>query len=256
VTTSAISAPVALAARNISKHFGGVAALDGVTIEFPAGSVTAVMGDNGAGKTTLMKILSGVFGPDSGRIEVYGEARRFDAPTDARNAGIETVYQDLALADQRDVTANMFLGRERTVGFGPIRFLATSAMRREAAAALAELRVDLPSLRREVRTLSGGQRQAIAIARAIHQGGQILIMDEPMAALGLREAEGVQNLISDLSSRGITQILVSHNLDHSFAVADRIAVFRQGTVVATKATAETSPSEVLHLINGLTGGEG
>ena len=243
--------PPALAARRVSKHFGGVAALDDVTIEFPAGSVTAVMGDNGAGKSTLMKILSGVFGPDSGELEVGGQVRRFDRPTDARNAGIETVYQDLALAEQRDVAANLFLGREKTVGFGPVRFLATTAMRREAAAALAELRVDIPSLRREVRTLSGGQRQAIAIARAVHQGCQVLIMDEPMAALGLREAEGVQSLILDLAGRGITQILVSHNLDHSFAVADRVAVFRQGRLVATRLVRDTSPAEILHLISGL-----
>jgi len=252
MTTSATPATVALAARQVSKHFGGVGALDDVTIEFPLGSVTAVMGDNGAGKSTLMKILSGVFGPDSGHLEVNGEARRFDTPTDARSAGVETVYQDLALADQRDVAANLFLGREKTVGFGPFRFLATSAMRREAAEALAELRVKLPSLRSEVRTLSGGQRQAIAIARAVHQGCRALIMDEPMAALGLREAEGVQTLIRDLATRGITQILVSHNLDHSFAVADRIAVFRQGKLVAIKAAQETTPAEILHLINGLT----
>ena len=251
MTSSPPTAPAAMAARNVSKHFGGIAALDDVTIEFPASSVTAVMGDNGAGKSTLMKLLSGVFSPDAGHVEIGGQPVRFDSPHDARTAGIETVYQDLALADQRDVVANLFLGREKTTGFGPFRFLATGAMRREAAAALDELRVSIPSLRREVRTLSGGQRQAIAIARAVHQGCQVLIMDEPMAALGLREAEGVQTLVRDLASRGITQILVSHNLDHTFAVADRIAVFRQGRLVAERLAKDSTPSEVLHLINGL-----
>jgi fructose transport system ATP-binding protein len=244
---------VALAARSISKHFGGVAALDDVTIEFPEGSVTAVMGDNGAGKSTLMKILSGAIPPDTGQLELFGQRQHFAAPIDARDAGIETVYQDLALSDQRDVAANLFLGREKTRGFGPFRLLAIGEMRRETEDALAQLRVEIPSVRQEVRTLSGGQRQAIAIARAVHQGCRVLIMDEPMAALGLREAEQVQTLIRDLSMKGITQIIVSHNLDHTFAVADRVAVFRQGRVCADLQVSDTSPAEVLHLINGLPG---
>lgn len=242
---------LALRGIGLTKLFGGVAALDGVDVEFPTGSVTAVMGDNGAGKSTLMKILSGVHPADSGVLEVGGEPRVFRSPSEARDAGIETVHQDLALADHRDIAANLFLGRELSAGWGPFRTLAVRRMRAEALDSLNALGVDIPSITAEVRQLSGGQRQAIAIARAVHFGCSILIMDEPMAALGLREAQKVQDLIKDLASRGITQIIVSHNLDHTFAVADRIIVFRQGQVVGVCETATTNASEVLHLINGL-----
>jgi ABC-type sugar transport system ATPase subunit len=243
--------PISLAVRGVSKVFGGVAALAGVDVEFPRGSVTAIMGDNGAGKSTLMKILSGVYTPDTGTIERDGAPVVLRSPADARHAGIETVHQDLALSDHRDVAANLFLGRELATRVGPVRVLKVKAMRQDATTALADLGVDIPSVRTEVRLLSGGQRQAIAIARAVHFGCQVLIMDEPMAALGLREAQKVQDLISDLASRGITQIIVSHNLDHTFAVTDRVVVFRQGRVVGVRETAKTEPSEILHMINGL-----
>ena len=243
--------PISLAVRGVSKVFGGVAALAGVDVEFPRGSVTAIMGYNGAGKSTLMKILSGVYTPDTGTIERDGAPVVLRSPADARHAGIETVHQDLALSDHRDVAANLFLGRELATRVGPVRVLKVKAMRQDATTALADLGVDIPSVRPEVRLLSGGQRQAIAIARAVHFGCQVLIMDEPMAALGLREAQKVQDLISDLASRGITQIIVSHNLDHTFAVTDRVVVFRQGRVVGVRETAKTEPSEILHMINGL-----
>jgi len=241
----------ALRGTGLTKTFGGVSALAGVDVEFEAGSVTAIMGDNGAGKSTLMKILSGVHPADSGVLEVNGLTRMFRSPADARDAGIETVHQDLALADHRDIAANLFLGRELTTGWGPFRQLAARRMRTEALESLTSLGVDIPSISADVRQLSGGQRQAIAIARAVHFGCSVLIMDEPMAALGLREAQKVQDLIKDLSSRGITQIIVSHNLDHTFAVADRVIVFRQGRVEGVRSTAESSPAELLHLINGL-----
>ncbi len=249
--TTAPDTPISLAVRGVSKVFGGVAALAGVDVEFPRGSVTAIMGDNGAGKSTLMKILSGVYTPDTGTIERDGVPVVLRSPADARHAGIETVHQDLALADHRDVAANLFLGRELAARVGPLRVLKVKAMRHDATTALADLGVDIPSVRTEVRLLSGGQRQAIAIARAVHFGCQVLIMDEPMAALGLREAQKVQDMISDLASRGITQIIVSHNLDHTFAVTDRVVVFRQGRVVGVRETAKTEPSEILHMINGL-----
>lgn len=242
---------IALAVRGVSKAFGGVAALNGVDVDFPRGSVTAIMGDNGAGKTTLMKVLSGVHTADTGTMEIDGKPVQLRSPHDARLAGIETVHQDLSLADHRDVAANLFLGRELAHRVGPIRVLRVKAMRQDADIALKELSVDIPSVRTEVRLLSGGQRQAIAIARAVHFGCSVLIMDEPMAALGLREAQSVQDMITDLSSRGITQIIVSHNLDHTFAVTDRIVVFRQGRVVGVRKTAQTNPAEVLHMINGL-----
>lgn len=242
----------ALAVRGVSKVFGGVAALNGVDVDFPRGSVTAIMGDNGAGKSTLMKVLSGVYAPDTGVLELDGKPVTLRSPAEARASRIETVHQDLALADHRDVAANLFLGRELTAGFGPFRLLQTRKMRTDAAASLRDLGVDIPSVRTEVRLLSGGQRQAIAIARAVHFGCAVLIMDEPMAALGLREAQRVQDMIGDLSRRGITQIIVSHNLDHTFAITDRIVVFRQGRIVGVRNTAETTRAEVLHMINGLT----
>jgi len=245
------STEIALAVRGVSKVFGGIAALNGVDVEFPRGSVTAIMGDNGAGKSTLMKVLSGVYTADSGIMEINGKPVLLRSPHDARRAGIETVHQDLSLADHRDVAANLFLGRELAHRIGPVNVLRVKAMRHDADVALKELSVDIPSVRTEVRLLSGGQRQAIAIARAVHFGCSVLIMDEPMAALGLREAKSVQDMISDLSRRGITQIIVSHNLDHTFAVTDRIVVFRQGRVVGTRNTADTTPAEVLHMINGL-----
>ena len=251
MSTTATRHDIALRGTGLTKVFGGVAALNNVDVDFPAGSVTAVMGDNGAGKSTLMKILSGVHSADSGTLEIDGHAQVFRSPSDARDAGIETVHQDLSLADHRDIAANLFLGRELTTGWGLFRRLAIKRMRTEALESLTALGVDIPSVTAEVRHLSVGQRQAIAIARAVHFGCSILIMDEPMAALGLREAQKVQDLITDLASRGITQIIVSHNLDHTFAVADRIIVFRQGRVAAVHDTATTSPSDVLHTINGL-----
>ncbi|UYN83853.1 MAG: sugar ABC transporter ATP-binding protein [Microcella sp.] len=251
MSTTATQQMIALEGRGLTKVFGGVAALNNVDVQFPTGSVTAVMGDNGAGKSTLMKILSGVHPADSGILEVNGHAQVFRSPSDARDAGIETVHQDLSLADHRDIAANLFLGRELTTGWGPFRRLAIKRMREEALESLTALGVDIPSVAAEVRHLSGGQRQAIAIARAVHFGCSILIMDEPMAALGLREAQKVQNLITDLASRGITQIIVSHNLDHTFAVANRIIVFRQGRVAGVHDTSTASPSDVLHTINGL-----
>lgn len=251
MSTTATRQMIALEGRGLTKVFGGVAALNNVDVQFPTGSVTAVMGDNGAGKSTLMKILSGVHPADSGTLEVNGQAQVFRSPSDARDAGIETVHQDLSLADHRDIAANLFLGRELTSGWGPFTRLAIKRMREEALESLTALGVDIPSVTAEVRHLSGGQRQAIAIARAVHFGCSILIMDEPMAALGLREAQKVQNLIIDLASRGITQIIVSHNLDHTFAVANRIIVFRQGRVAGVHDTSTASPSDVLHTINGL-----
>ena len=216
----AVEAAPLLAARGIYKAYGGVHAVEDVTLEFPAGTVTALVGDNGAGKTSLIKILSGVMRPDGGHLEVDGVPVRFASPAAARAAGVETVYQDLALADHRDVVENLFMGREATHGWGPLRYLDKGRMRRDTTAAIEDLNVKLPSVSQQVRRLSGGQRQGIAIARAVHWGSRILIMDEPMAALGLQEAGRVQDLIGRLAERGLTQIVVSHNLEHVFTLAD------------------------------------
>jgi len=244
--------PPLLGARGITKSFGGVHAVQDVSIDFPAGTVTALVGDNGAGKTTLIKILSGVLQPDEGGLEIDGVPMRFHDPAAARAAGIETVYQDLALADHRDVTENLFMGRELTHGWGPLRYIDTGRMRRESEAALASLNVKIPSVRQQVRRLSGGQRQGIAIGRAVHWGSRILIMDEPMAALGLQEAARVQDLIGNLAARGLTQIIVSHNLDHVFTLSTRIAVMRLGRLAGVRETERTDHEEIVRLIAGLS----
>lgn len=240
-----------LAARGVWKSYGGVHAVSDVSLGFPAGSVTALVGDNGAGKSTLIKMLSGVVLPDRGHLEVDGQSVRFDSPAMARGHGLETVYQDLALADHRDVAENLFMGRELTRHLGPLRWLDGRTMRDQTSEALASLNVRLPSIRQQVRRLSGGQRQAIAIARAVHWGSRILIMDEPMAALGLQEAGRVQELVQTLAQRGLTQIIVSHNLDHVFTLSTRIAVMRLGRLAGIRETARTDHEEIVRLIAGL-----
>jgi ABC-type sugar transport system ATPase subunit len=249
------SAPPVLAGRGIWKAYGGVHAVTDVTIEFPTGTVTALVGDNGAGKTTLIKMLSGVLHPDRGTIEVDGRPIRFASPAAAHGVGIETVHQDLSLADHRDVAENLFMGRELTRKVGPFGILAVGRMRAQTAKALDDLDVKVPSVRQQVRKLSGGQRQAIAIGRAVHWGSRVLIMDEPLAALGLHESARVQELIERLSGRGLTQIVVSHNLDHVFRLASRIAVMRQGRLVGVVDAAETSHEGILRLIAGLGPGD-
>jgi ABC-type sugar transport system ATPase subunit len=244
-------APPLLAGRGIIKSYGGVQAVAGVTLEFPAGTVTAVVGDNGAGKTTLIKILAGALQPDDGQLEIDGRPVRFTTPAQARAAGIETVYQDLALADHRDVTENLFMGRELTRGWGPLRITDIAEMRRHTTKALGDLNVKIPSVRQQVRRLSGGQRQGVAIGRAVHWGSRVLIMDEPMAALGLQEAGRVQELVLRLSERGLTQIIVSHNLDHVFTLSTRIAVMRLGRLVGVRLTAETDHEEIVRMVAGL-----
>jgi len=244
---------VAFAGRDLRKHYGGVTAVQDVTIEFPAGSVTAIVGDNGAGKSTLVKMLCGAIRPDGGHLEIDGANVEFATPAAAREAGIATVYQDLALADHRSVAQNLYLGRELVRNIGPVRLLRRNEMSTGAVDALAELNIRIPNVGREVRTLSGGQRQGVAIARAVHQGATILVMDEPMAALGLREQGAVIELVERLADRGLTQIIVSHNLDHVFQLSTRIAVMRLGQLEAIRETAATDRSEVLHLISGISG---
>jgi ABC-type sugar transport system ATPase subunit len=239
------------AGRNLSKHYGGVAAVSDVSIEFPLGSITAIVGDNGAGKSTLIKMLSGAIRPDEGHLEVDGHVVRFATPAAAREAGVATVYQDLGLADHRNVVENLYLGRELVRSIGPVKLLRRAEMRRGALQALADLHVRIPRVDREARTLSGGQRQGIALARAVHQGATILVMDEPMAALGLQEQARVIELVERLAQRHLTQLIVSHNLDHVFQLSTRVAVMRLGRLVAIRETATTTRSEILHLISGI-----
>ena len=239
-----------LEARGISKRFGGVHALENVSFHVAPGEVVALAGDNGAGKSTLIKIISGVFRPDDGELVYQGAPVAFANPHDARGRGIETIYQDLALADNLDVGANVFLGREPMRRVFGLPMLDRRRMREEAARALDTLDIGLDRLDRPVRALSGGQRQCVAIGRAIHWKARILILDEPTAALGVPEQRKVMAMIRGLRSSGVGVIFISHNLGDIFAVSDRIFVLRRGVTAGECLTAETTPDDVVRLMVG------
>jgi len=238
--------------RGIFKSFGSVEALRGADLEVRPAEVMALVGDNGAGKSTLIKVLSGVHAADGGSILVDGVPVRIDSPTDAVRAGVETVYQDLALCDNLDVVANLYLGRElRSPPDGIVgRFLAVKRMSFEARRILEELAVTLPSLRTPVSSLSGGQRQAIAVGRAVLWGSRIVVLDEPTAALGVQQTAMVYDLIRTLRDRGISVILISHNMVDVFAIADRITVLRLGANAGVFDAAVSRPSDVVAAITG------
>ena len=240
-----------LEVKGISKLFGGVHAVEDVSLSLARGEVLALAGDNGAGKSTLIKVISGVHRPDGGEIRYRGEPVDFPNPQAARDRGIETIYQDLALADNLDVGANVFLGREpmcRRFGFLPV--IDRKRMREEAGRSLAELDITLHRLDLPVRQLSGGQRQAIAIGRANHWQARVLIMDEPTAALGVPEQRKVMALIRNLRASGAGVIFISHNLADIFEISDRIVVLRRGLKAGERRTAETTPDEVVRLMVG------
>jgi ABC-type sugar transport system ATPase subunit len=233
--------------RDASKAFGHVVALEHASISAHQGKVIALVGDNGAGKSTLVKVLSGVHPMDSGELFFDGRRVSINNPRDARDLGIATVFQDLALVEALDVAANMYLGRPLKRGI----FVDRSAMVDGAADLLGELRIRVPSVRVPVGTLSGGQRQGVAIARAILQRGRVIIMDEPTAALGVRETQHVEQIISELRHSGRAVILVSHDLEFVFRVADVIEVLRLGRVQGTRRRDETTREEIVGLITGL-----
>jgi D-xylose transport system ATP-binding protein len=235
----------AAAMHNVYKAFGGVHAVEGVTIDVLPGEVVGIVGHNGAGKSTLIKMLSGAYTPDSGEIRVDGEPVQLRSPRDARRFGIETIYQTLALADNLDVPSNVFFGRELVRSFG---FLDHDRMRVETQKVLDRLRVKIKSLRSQVSDLSGGQRQAIAIGRAIYFNAKVLIMDEPTAALGPEETKKVGDLIRSLKKEGVGIFLVSHDLHDVFDLSDRITVLKTGKVVETVRTSEVTKDEVLSMI--------
>ena len=222
-----------LVAKNLSKKYGKVVALDNANLELYPGEVLGVIGDNGAGKSTLIKVLCGAVIPDSGEILLDGKQVNFTSPIEARTLGIETVYQNLALSPALSITDNMFLGREiRQKGFMGkfLRFLDKKAMAEEARKRLSELGLlTIQNINQLVETLSGGQRQGVAVARATSFGTKLVIMDEPTAALGVKESRRVLELIGEVRARGIPIILISHNMPHVFEVADRIHVHRLGT---------------------------
>jgi ABC-type sugar transport system ATPase subunit len=233
--------------RGLSKSFGHVRALQDVDIDVFEGEVLAIVGDNGAGKSTLTKILSGVYQPDKGEIRIEGRPVRIPNPHEARELGIATVFQNLALVDCRDVAANLFLGREPT-RWGI--FVDRRKMLADARRVIAELRVNVPSLTVEAGQLSGGQRQSVAIGRATSQQARVIIMDEPTAALGVRESRKVLDLILRLKAAGIGVVVISHNMRHVFSIFDRVMVLRHGRLVGVRRKGETTPDEIVRLIVG------
>lgn len=240
-----------LEVRGLSKHFGAIRALNDFDMTINRGEVVALAGDNGAGKTTMIKTISGVFQPTAGEIRLMGQPINFATPQEARDKGIETIYQDLALADNLSIGANIFLGREpmtRKFGFLPV--LDRKAMRRAAQETMALLDFHVSRLDAPVSNFSGGQRQAVAIGRAVHWDAQILIMDEPTAALGVPEQRKVISLIHQLKAQGRGIIFISHNLQDIFAVSDRIIVMRRGVKAGERRIAETTHDEVVKLMIG------
>jgi simple sugar transport system ATP-binding protein len=239
----------ALRLEGISKHFGAIHALDDVSLTVQRGEVVGLMGDNGAGKSTLVKIIAGNFRPTHGRIFIKGAETVLHNPLEARHNGIEIVYQDLALCDNLTAAVNVFLGRELTRSIGPFRILDYAAMNRRAGELFRELKSETRP-RDKVKSMSGGQRQAVAIARTRLSDADIVLMDEPTAAISVRQVAEVLNLINQLKRQGIAVILISHRMPDVFAVADRIVVLRRGTKVADKPTGESSPEEITGLITG------
>jgi fructose transport system ATP-binding protein len=241
-----------LSARGLVKRYGKVTAIDGADFDLLPGEVLAVVGDNGAGKSSLIKALSGALVPDGGEIRVDGGVVHFKSPLDARHQGIETVYQDLAVAPALDIASNMFLGREkhRTGLLGLVRKLDTTTMRAEAQRVLDELGINVKSITQPVETLSGGQRQGVAVARAAAFGTKAVIMDEPTAALGVAESAKVLALIGRIRERGLPVVLISHNMPQVFDIADRIHVHRLGRRVAVVTPKTHTMNQVVGLLTG------
>ena len=241
-----------LSIRGVTKIFGGLTAVDKISLDVRRGEVVGLLGDNGAGKSTLIKCVSGVHRPEEGEIFFDGAPALFATPMDARRAGIETIYQDLALANNLDVGANIFLGREvkkRRLG-GLVQTLDDKFMERESRETLDSLQIRFPTLTEPIQNLSGGQRQAVAIARAVYWDAKLMIMDEPTNNLGVPEQHKVLELIRTLRDRGVPVILITHILPDAFAVTDRVIVMHRGRKVAEKATASTTAEELVQYMVG------
>ena len=238
-----------LIVKEVSKHFGGIVAVDKVSIEVYPGEVLAIVGDNGAGKYTLIKMISGVYNPDSGTIFFNSNEITNLSPKIVREIGIETIYKDLALADNLDASSNIFLGRE-PVKNRLFNSKDTRRMIEESRKTLEGLGFTLPNIKRRVSDLSGGQRQGVAIARAVHWDAKLLIMDEPTASLDLAEVEKVYTLIRDLKKRDIAVIIISHNLQDIFEVGDRVVTLRLSKMVGNNIISETNMQEIVSLITG------
>jgi ABC-type sugar transport system ATPase subunit len=240
-----------LEVRSLTKRFGGLVAVDHVDMQVYPGEVVGLLGDNGAGKSTLIKMVSGVYHPDEGQIFFQGNEVKMGSPMDALQLGIETLYQDLALAENLDSYSNIFLGREKTKPFlGFIQVLDHDSMREESKKVLKRLEIEIPSLHSQIKNLSGGQRQAVAIGRSIYWNAKLLIMDEPTAALGVHEQRKVLDLVRLLRSQNIPIIIISHQLYDIFSVTDRLVIMRRGKKVAERITKDTNPEEVVGIITG------
>ncbi|MDR7124441.1 ATP-binding cassette domain-containing protein [Pseudotabrizicola sp. 4114] len=235
--------------EGVAKNFGAIEALKGVSLQIGKGEVIGLMGDNGAGKSTLVKIIAGNFRPSAGQVFIHDKEVTFSGPLDARRHGVEIVYQDLALCDNLTAAANVFLGRELTRRLGPVRINDYAAMNRRAGALFAELKSETRP-RDLVRQMSGGQRQAVAIARTRLSNADIVLMDEPTAAISVRQVAEVLRLIRRMRDQGVAVVLISHRMPDVFGLADRVVVLRRGSIVADKPVGSTSPEEVTGLITG------
>jgi simple sugar transport system ATP-binding protein len=241
---------IVLEAKNISKYFGTITALENVNLTVSAGECLGVVGDNGAGKTTLMKVLSGLYKPSNGSLFFNGNKEILNSPKDSQNLGLEMVYQDLALAGNLPIGENIFLGREPTKNFGYLKLLDYKKIKSLSEAHLDKLKIHVKSANQKVEELSGGQRQAIAIARATAFNSKIVIMDEPTAALAIKEVGKVLDLINNLKQMGVSVIIISHRMDDIFAVCDRVMAVFQGTNFAESELSKTTRDEVIGWIMG------
>jgi D-xylose transport system ATP-binding protein len=240
---------------NIKKSYGAIEALKGISFSIGKGEVVALLGDNGAGKSTLVKIIAGGLAPSSGKMVFEGKPFQAKSPSEAKEAGIETVYQDLSLCTNVDVVANFFMGRELTRSVLGIPVLDERRMEAQVAESLASAGTRIPSLRTKVEHLSGGQRQAIELNRFVHWGGKLVLLDEPFAALGVEQTRRGLEMIRHVASQGIGVVIITHIMQQAFQVADRIVVIRQGVVAGDVARKDTSPDAVIAMITGesLTG---
>jgi len=240
-----------IAVQGLTKHYGGVKALTDAEFQLSAGEHVAIVGDNGAGKSTFVRLITGVEQPSNGEILMDGQSVEFESPLNAREQGIETVFQNLALAEDLDVPSNIFMGREITrLNLGPLSILNHGAMRAQSVDMLSTTGVQIQDLGEPMRGMSGGQRQCVAIARAAGFAKKLIILDEPTAALGVQETARVEEIIRGLKARGVPLIIISHNLRQVFDLVDRIYVFRQGRIICSRLRLHTTPEEIVGLITG------
>jgi D-xylose transport system ATP-binding protein len=247
---AALATQPILSVEHVSKSFGAVEALKDISFSINAGEVVALLGDNGAGKSTLVKIIAGTMQPDTGRLLFEGRPVVIDSPATAKQLGIETVYQDLSICPNMDVVANFFMGRELYRNVLGLKMLRERAMREETERTLRDIGTQIPSVFTTMEHLSGGQRQAVELCRFVHWGGKLVLLDEPFAALGVRQTHRGLELIEQVRARGVAVVVITHNMLHAFQVADRIIVLRQGKIAGVRAVVETTTDEVVTLITG------